>query len=344
LEHIEQASTIGERFSRIRPLLNEVQRRYWVAIEAQSLGRGGLSLVAAATGVSQPMIRRGLREVQTGSAARPEPMRQRRPGGGRKSLLTHDVHLLDKLLAQLEPPGRRQSLLWSVSSAAELAERLTAAGHQISAQSVSVLLRQRGYTLRATRAIETPAARKQYTERYRYLGARVAQFTRCGQPVLYVQTSYSVDPRSGQRPARAGLMFPELILSVVRCCLRQHAPLGRGDTREALLVLDAELRVPADFRRELKRTAQALGNSLQLVALPPAIHRFRSLHHQMTFSAESTVMGGERQGQTTTVSLASALPDGPLRTQRQQLYRSSYPDGLITPREPSTPWSLSALK
>jgi hypothetical protein len=282
--------------------------------------------------------------VEAGPTALPESTRQRRAGGGRKSLLSRDVHLLDELLAQLEPPRRHQSLLWSVSSAAQLAERLTAAGHRISAQSVSELLRQRGYTLRATRAIETPAARKQYAERYRYLCARVAQFARCGQPVLYVQTSYSVGPRSGQRPPRADLILPERILGAVRCCWRQHAPLGRWEARESLLVLDAELLVTADFRRELKRTARALGVSLQLIALPPAIHRFRSLHHQMTFSTETTVPSAARQCQTTTVSLTWALPGGPLLTLRQQLYRRYFPDGLITPREPSAPWSLSALK
>ena len=40
-----------ERFVRLKPFLNERQRRLAAAAEAQSLGRGGISAVADATGV-----------------------------------------------------------------------------------------------------------------------------------------------------------------------------------------------------------------------------------------------------------------------------------------------------
>lgn len=340
---MEQVNTIRERFSRIKPLLNEVQRRYWVAIEAQSLGRGGLALVAAATGVSAPMIRRGLREVEQGQL--PPPQRQRRAGGGRKTVLMRDVHLLDELLARIpgeHPAPRPESLLWVVSSVGPMAAGLTASGHRVSAQSVTSLLHQRGYTLRATRAIGAVAAQKEYVQRYQYLRARVAQFGRCGQPVLYVRSYRSLGTSADELRARADFTSAELILDAVRFWWRQHAPTALPTAQEALLALDAELVATElhPWRLELKRTARLLGISLQLCALPPAIHRFASLRQQVSFSLETTLP--KRQRQTAEVSLVGEPAGGAPAAVRQQLYHTCYPQGLIS--QGGSPWSLSALR
>ena len=340
---MEQVNTIRERFSRIKPLLSEVQRRYWVAIEAKSLGRGGLSLVAAATGVSRPMIRRGLLEVAQG--VQPHPQRQRRVGGGRKALLACDVHLLNELLARI--PGERAShqppaLLWVVSSAGQLASGLTAAGHRISAQSVTTLLGQRGYTLRATRAVATAAARQHFAQRYRYLSARAAQFGRCGQPVLYVRAYTSLCYSAGEWRTRPGFTAPEQVLGALRLWWRQHAPAVLPTAQEALLVLDADLDIEKlqDWRVELGRTARSLGVSLQLCTLPPAIHRFRSLRHQASFSAETTFP--QKLRQTAEVSLVEPPAGEQPTALREQLYHGCYPQGLIGRVAPR--WGLSALK
>ncbi len=62
--------------------LDERGRRRWAAVEARSLGRGGIATVAAATGLSDRTIRTGLSELASPST--PDPGRQRRVGGGRK--------------------------------------------------------------------------------------------------------------------------------------------------------------------------------------------------------------------------------------------------------------------
>jgi hypothetical protein len=62
--------------------LAEPQRRWYAAVEASRLGRGGVRRVAAITGLDEQTIRRGQREV-AGSLADVPGTRQRRPGGGR---------------------------------------------------------------------------------------------------------------------------------------------------------------------------------------------------------------------------------------------------------------------
>jgi len=336
---MEPLDTIRERFTRIKPLLNEVQRRYWVAVEAQSLGRGGPARVAAATGVSLPMIRRGLREVQNGIV--PDPQRQRRPGGGRKPLLARDHELLPDLLAQLpgeQPAQRRQPLLWVVSSAGLLAEQLIARGHQVSPQSVATLLGQRGYTLRATRAIGSRTTQQQYRNRYQYLSARAAQFIRCGQPVLYLR-SYNSSTRNGaERRARADWATPEFTLRAV-CSWWQLHTLSVALASELLIALDAEIVASADWKTELRLAARTLGVPIQLCALPPAVHRFRWLQHEATFSSEVALSAQLRSRQTAVVSLVSATDFRPLSALRQKLYRC-YPAGLVSATDQQPPWSL----
>jgi hypothetical protein len=62
--------------------LDEAQRRWYVALEAERLGPGGEHLLAQITGLDEKTIRRGRTELAAGLAEQP-PGRVRRPGGGR---------------------------------------------------------------------------------------------------------------------------------------------------------------------------------------------------------------------------------------------------------------------
>jgi hypothetical protein len=62
--------------------LDEAQRRWYVALEAERLGPGGERLMAQITGLDEKTIRRGRAALATDLAAQP-PGRVRRPGGGR---------------------------------------------------------------------------------------------------------------------------------------------------------------------------------------------------------------------------------------------------------------------
>jgi hypothetical protein len=53
-EPIDRDTSIAQKLAAILPYLNEKQRRLLLATEARSLGRGGISRVARASGVSCP--------------------------------------------------------------------------------------------------------------------------------------------------------------------------------------------------------------------------------------------------------------------------------------------------
>src|SRR5262249_2627580 len=89
--------TIAAKFAILKPLLDERARRLWAAVEARALGRGGISQVAEATGLSRATAGAVLQELAPpppATAPQTPPERLRRPGGGRKPLGTRDPHLL----------------------------------------------------------------------------------------------------------------------------------------------------------------------------------------------------------------------------------------------------------
>src|SRR5258707_2855360 len=81
--------TVRRKFELLRPLMNERMRRHWAACEAMTLPRGGITLVAQATGLSRTTIWAGIRELRRPEAAATEdnlPQRIRQAGAGRPLL------------------------------------------------------------------------------------------------------------------------------------------------------------------------------------------------------------------------------------------------------------------
>ena len=55
-----QAERIRRKYESLSPLLDERVRRQWAAAEAMSVGWGGLTLVAGATGLARNTIATGI--------------------------------------------------------------------------------------------------------------------------------------------------------------------------------------------------------------------------------------------------------------------------------------------
>src|SRR5436309_12720940 len=84
--------------------LDERGRRRWAAVEARALGRGGITSVCLATGLSDRTIRNGLLELDE-----PDPLpadRQRKRGAGRKPFAQTQPGLTDALDRLVEPVPR----------------------------------------------------------------------------------------------------------------------------------------------------------------------------------------------------------------------------------------------
>jgi transposase len=186
--------TIAAKFAILKPLLDERARRLWAAVEARALGRGGISQVAAATGLARATVRAGLQELAlpaTATVRQTPPERLRRPGGGRKPLGTRDPHLVQALETLVDPVtrGDPMSLLrWTCKSAAKLAAALQAQGHVVSERTVNRLLHDLGYSLQANRKTLEGCHHPDRDAQFQYIHRRAKVFQQQGQPVISVDT------------------------------------------------------------------------------------------------------------------------------------------------------------
>ena len=151
---------VRDRFEALKVVLDERSRRLWAAAEARALGRGGVSCVARATGLSRTTVHQGLADLRAAQAAPPlgpGRARVRAPGGGRKPLTEHDPVVLSDLERLVDPVTRgdpESPLRWTCKSVRQLAGALQAQGHVIGRQKVAELLAKLGYSLQANRKIK----------------------------------------------------------------------------------------------------------------------------------------------------------------------------------------------
>ena len=90
-----QERAARKRYREMAPVLDEQGRRRFAAMEAQALGRGGVSLMSKITGLARRTIYRGISDLR--SKWTPGPGRVRKSGAGRKKKTSEDPTLLADL-------------------------------------------------------------------------------------------------------------------------------------------------------------------------------------------------------------------------------------------------------
>jgi len=179
---------LGAMFAVLSPHLDERQRRLLAGAQARALGRGGVTLVARATGMGLTTVKKGAAEIDQG----PEVTgRVRRPGAGRPKAPEQDPELLTALDALVEPDTRgdpMSPLRWTAKSTRTLADELTRQGHRVSASTVAGLLTGLGYSLQATSKQVEGAQHPDRDAQFRYLNEQARTHLADGQPVISVDT------------------------------------------------------------------------------------------------------------------------------------------------------------
>jgi len=206
------------KYGALSGLLDERSFRLCLAGDAVALGRGGISQVAKASGVSRTTIHAGIRDL-LGRVRVPPPetaaktRRVRRPGGGRKARLETDETLLgdlDRLLDPLTRGDPMSPLRWTCKSKAKLAEELRAMGHVVSQATVWRLLDELGYSMQSNRKTREGSDHSDRNAQFEFINATAREFLEQGWPAISVDTKKKelVGPfknagREGQKKGRA---------------------------------------------------------------------------------------------------------------------------------------------
>jgi hypothetical protein len=180
---------IRDKYHAVLASLDERGRRHWAAAEARSLGWGGITAVAQATGLSDRTIRTGIREL-----ADPEvlpPSRQRRPGGGRHRREIEQPHLMKALDRLVSPVTRGDPVIplrWTCKSTRTLARELNGQGYTVSSTKVGQMLRAQGYSLQSNCKNAEGHQHPDRDAQFQHIAKRVKACQRRKQPAISVDT------------------------------------------------------------------------------------------------------------------------------------------------------------
>jgi len=176
------------KYKVLLPALNEQQKRLMAAADAQILGRGGISLVCRASGISRPTIYKGLEILQRDDWS---DERIRKIGGGRKKLTATNPKLIKDVESIIESDIRgdpMSPLRWTCKSTRKIAEILSKRGYQISHSAVADLLHDLDYSLQANRKTLEGKDHPDRDKQFEYINKQVKRFQKQNNPVISVDT------------------------------------------------------------------------------------------------------------------------------------------------------------
>ncbi|MGH7238469.1 MAG: ISAzo13 family transposase [Candidatus Saccharimonadales bacterium] len=188
---------LKDKFSKMLPILNERQKRIYLAIEAEEIGHGGVKQVAEASRISRKTIIKGKKELEevgdaeTSDSDENEGERIRKPGGGRKNIQEKEPDLFHSLELLLEPVtrGHPESVLkWTCLSTRTLAEALRKKGYEISHTKVSELLAEAGFSLQSNAKRLEGGNHPDRNEQFMYINNKTEKYLANGYPTISVDT------------------------------------------------------------------------------------------------------------------------------------------------------------
>jgi hypothetical protein len=171
------------------PLLDERQRRLYLANEAMSYGRGGISLVSRISGMSRTTITKAIDEMNCGAKI---DGKIRRSGGGPKFVESNHPDVANKIRKIIDgktygDPAR--VLSYTTESLRKIQAELEKDGIFVGHVTVGKILDNMGYSKQVNRKmlqIGEPHADR--NAQFEYINETASVFLKAGDPVISVDT------------------------------------------------------------------------------------------------------------------------------------------------------------
>jgi len=182
---------LAEKFARVWPHLNERQRRLLAGAEAKAIGRGGMSAVSRASGLSLPTVRKAVTELDSPPETPVPSWRSRQSGGGRKPVGVLDPGLGAALKSLVDPDSRgdpESPLRWTTKSTRQLSRALGDIGHPVSHPVVAQMLHAMGFSLQGAAKTVEGAQHPDRDAQFGYINDTAKKRLRAHQPVVSVDT------------------------------------------------------------------------------------------------------------------------------------------------------------
>jgi hypothetical protein len=186
---------IRKKFFIMNQILDERAKRIWVAAEALSLGRGGISAVAEATKVDFKTISNGIKEIKS-SYENQKPLnldkeKIRSGKTGRKKATEKDTKLLKDLKNILESNTRGDPmtlLKWTCKSTNTISVELNKDEYRTSPETVRQILHEEGYSLQSNKKTIEGKSHPDRDAQFEYINNLSKEFQAAKQPVISIDT------------------------------------------------------------------------------------------------------------------------------------------------------------
>ena len=180
---------IEERIQRMMPLLDERQKRLYLASEAISYGRGGVSLVSRITGMSRTTITKAVGELNNDDKINGKV---RRSGGGRKIVETNypDVEEKIRRIVDGKTYGDPMRVLsYTTESLRKLQIELEKDGIIVGHVTIGKILGAMGYSKQVNqKMLQVGEPNPNRNAQFEYINKTAAAYLVAGDPVISVDT------------------------------------------------------------------------------------------------------------------------------------------------------------
>jgi hypothetical protein len=179
------------RITLMMPVLNEKQRRLFLASEAKSYGWGGVSEVSRLSGVSRTTIRVGMKELESGESI--DIARVRKIGGGRNYVEANIPNIQESVREIVDGStyGNPEKVLsWTTESLRKIQATLRKKyGINTSFKTVGAILDDLGYSKQANqKMLQIGEAHPDRNAQFEFINKKAKEFIDAGEPVISVDT------------------------------------------------------------------------------------------------------------------------------------------------------------
>jgi transposase len=178
------------RILNMLPLLDERQRRLYLANEAKAIGYGGITQVSKISGVSRVTITQGLTEINSNDYKPEVQNRCRKKGGGRKKIEMKNPDILRELETLLEPYTKgdpMNPLKWSSKSMRRIEKALEEKGYKISDTTIAEMLKKQGYSLQSNKKdLAITPSHPDRDAQFEHINKTAIEYISRGEPVISI--------------------------------------------------------------------------------------------------------------------------------------------------------------
>jgi hypothetical protein len=187
---VNRNEELKNRIARMLPILDERQRRIFLATEALSFGHGGVKTVSEMSGVSRVTIIEGKKEIKKCEHNLLPAGRCRQTGAGRKPIAEKNQGLTEAIGRIIEPHTKGDPmtfLTWCSKSLRHIEEELDREGFNVSYVTIAKILRDEDYSLQGNRKeLSIQKGDSDRNAQFEYINKQAGLFFVKGAPVLSI--------------------------------------------------------------------------------------------------------------------------------------------------------------